>query len=129
MKLESLDPRINRADLPNEDGYSPQGNLDQWETFEVFHQTSRGSQHVHVGCVHAPNQELALLFAKEQYARRMKCVNLWVVLTANIHSSSYEDSDMFEPATDKSYREAFGYKNKHLIKKYKEERAQAEQKG
>ena len=124
MKIDSLDPRISRSDLPAGDEYTEQDTLDQWETYEVFHQKSRGTHHTHVGCVHAPNADIALLFAKEQYARRMKCVNLWVVRTAHISATSYEDSDMFEPATDKSYREAFGYKNKHLIKKYKEEQAQ-----
>jgi ring-1,2-phenylacetyl-CoA epoxidase subunit PaaB len=120
MKLDSLDPRIARADLPSEKEYTVKQDLDQWETYEVFHQKSRGMHHTHVGCVHAPSSEMALLFAKEQYARRMKCVNLWVVRTAHVHATSYDDADMFEPATDKSYREAFGYKNKHLIQQFQE---------
>lgn len=123
MKIDSLDPRISRADVPAENAYTVKKELDQWETFEVFHQKARGGQHIHVGCVHAPNADMALLFAKEQYARRMKCVNLWVVRTANVHASSYDDADMFEPATDKSYREAFGYKNKHLIQAFNEKQA------
>jgi len=123
MKNDSLDPRIARTDLPESGQPAAKTPLDQWETYEVFHQKARGAHHQHVGCVHASNPEMALLFAKEQYARRMKCVNLWVVRTSNVHATSYDDSDMFEPATDKSYREAFGYKNKHLIKKLKEERA------
>jgi ring-1,2-phenylacetyl-CoA epoxidase subunit PaaB len=122
MKLDSLDPRISRADLPTEAEYTPKQGLDQWETYEVFHQTSRGAQHVHVGSVHAPSADLAIIFAKEQYARRMKCVNLWVVRSGTIAATSYDDADMFDPATDKSYREAFGYKNKHLIQKFNEER-------
>ncbi|MBK9452293.1 MAG: 1,2-phenylacetyl-CoA epoxidase subunit B [Bacteroidetes bacterium] len=121
MKINSLDPRISRSDLPEENEYSPKVELDQFETYEVFHQTSRGAQHVHVGSVHAPNAELALIFAKEQYARRMKCVNLWVAKTSAISATSYDDSDMFEPALDKSYREAFGYKNKHIIQKFNAE--------
>lgn len=127
MKINSLDPRISRSELPTEQEYQPKGMLDQWETFEVFHQSSRGAQHIHVGSVHAPNADMALLFAKEQYARRMKCVNLWVVRTSQISATSYDDSDMFEPATDKSYREAFGYKNKHIIQKFKEENAASQQ--
>lgn len=123
MKKDSLDPRVNRVDLPKEEEFKPLDQLDQWQTFEVFHQKNRGAQHVHVGCVHAPTPEIALIFAKEQYARRMKCVNIWVAPSAAITASPYEDSDMFEPATDKSYREAFGYKNKHLIQKYKETKA------
>lgn len=115
-------------DLPEAEGYPEAKELDQWQTYEVFHQTSRGAQHQHVGSVHAPTEEMALVFAKEQYARRMKCVNLWIVKTSDIYVSEYEDADMFEPATDKSYREAFGYKNKEMIRKYKEEQGIAEKK-
>jgi ring-1,2-phenylacetyl-CoA epoxidase subunit PaaB len=121
MKIKSLDPRIARAEIPGEKEYAEKTELDQFQTWEVFHQKSRGTHHTHVGSVHAPNQEVAMLFAKEQYARRMKCVNLWVVKTKDIFVSSYDDADMFEPATDKSYREAFGYKNKDIIQKFKTE--------
>jgi ring-1,2-phenylacetyl-CoA epoxidase subunit PaaB len=101
------------------DAFAPLSDLDQWQTYEVFHQSNRGEQHKHVGIVHAPNAEMALLFAKEQYARRMKCVNLWVVKTTDVARTEYEDSDMFEPATDKSYRESFGYKEtRGLIDRY-----------
>lgn len=124
MKIESLDPRISRADLPEAEGFNPLQENDQWVTWEVFHQKNRGVHHTHVGCVHAPTAEIAMIFAKEQYARRMKCVNLWVVPTSAISATPYEDADMFEPATDKSYREAFGYKNKHLIQQFKEKQAQ-----
>lgn len=82
----------------------------QWELYEVFHQKARGEFHVHVGAVHANSPEMALILAKEQYARRMACVNLWVVRAADIRASDYADSDLFEHATDKSYREAYGYK-------------------
>ena len=78
--------------------------------FAVFRQETKNDPHVHVGDVHAPDAEMALVLAKEQYARRMACVNLWVVRAADIHASDYADSDMFAHATDKSYREAFGYK-------------------
>lgn len=115
--MKFLDPRINRLNLPKEynEGFEKAEALDQWQTYEVFHQKNRGEQHVHVGCVHAPNAELALLFAKEQYARRSKCSNLWVVKTADITPSRYEDEDIFVPAVDKSYREAYGYKVRPLI--------------
>ncbi len=123
MKIQSLDPRISRAELPAAEAYEEKKKLDQWETYEVFHQSVRGANHIHVGSVHAPNPEMAILFGKEQYARRMKCVNLWVVRTANVFTTPYEDADMFEPSTDKSYREAYAYKNKHMIRKIKEELA------
>ena len=82
----------------------------QWPVYEVFHQQARGEPHVYVGSVHAPDAEMALVLAKEQYARRQACVNLWVVPVEAITASEYEDADMFERHTDKSYRESWGYK-------------------
>lgn len=88
----------------------PQASGDsQWPIFEVFHQQTRGEPHVHVGAVHAADAETALLMAKEQFARRQACVNIWVVAAEDITATPYEDADIFEHGTDKSYREAFGY--------------------
>lgn len=123
MSLKSLDPRVSRMNLPESnpnEGFERQDSLNQWPTYEVFHQQSRGDQHVHVGIVHAPNPEIALALAKEQYARRMKCVNIWVVNSGDVFSTQYEDADIFEPATDKSYRESFGYNDTRAkIEEYK----------
>lgn len=91
--------------------------MDQdWPIFEVFHQQSRGEPHIYVGSVHAPDAEMALLLAKEQYARRQACVNLWVVPTTAITASKYEDADIFDRATDKSYRESWGYKTPRTVR-------------
>lgn len=64
---------------------------------------------MHVGSVHAPDAESALVLAKEQFGRRQACVNMWVVPAEAITATAYEDADMFEHGSDKSYREAFGY--------------------
>jgi ring-1,2-phenylacetyl-CoA epoxidase subunit PaaB len=93
----------------------------QWQLWEVFHQAKRGAAHTHVGSVHAPDADMALLLAKEQFARRQACVNLWVVPTDAIHATAYEDDDMFIHGTDKSYREAFGYKVRSRVRAAMEE--------
>ena len=93
----------------------------QWPVFEVFHQQARGEPHTHVGSVHATDPEMALLLAKEQFARRQACVNLWVVPTSAISATAYEDSDMFDHVTDKSYRESWGYQTPKTIRKEREE--------
>jgi ring-1,2-phenylacetyl-CoA epoxidase subunit PaaB len=120
---KSLDPRMNRIPLQDAAGFTPEPDMDHWQTYEVFHQKSRGDQHVHVGIVHAPNADMAILFAKEQYARRMKCVNLWVVRTADVIATEYEDEDMFMPGVDKGYREAYFYKTRDVIEDYKRSQA------
>ncbi|MFY0645056.1 MAG: 1,2-phenylacetyl-CoA epoxidase subunit B [Bacteroidia bacterium] len=117
--IESLDPRITRAAI-NYDGISPLENLDQFQTYEVFHQLKRGAQHVHVGIVHAPNPEMALLYAKEQYARRGQTTNIWVVPSVSVFATSYHDSDIFETTPEKIHRDPGTYKVMDRIQAFKE---------
>lgn len=119
--IKSLDPRVTREQIELDNQIAPLQDLDQWETYEVFHQKKRGDQHMHVGIVHAPNPEMALLFGKEQYGRRGITANIWVVKTANVFASEYEDQDIFETVPEKQYREAGGYKVMEKINKYKKE--------
>ncbi len=124
-KVRSLDPRINRLGIDDDlSRFEPEEPLEQWPTYEVFVQPSRGDQHQHVGAVHAPTPEMALVFAKEQFARRLKCANIWVVRTKDIYYTAYEDEDMFKPGVDKSYREAFGYKEtRKKIEQFKKQQS------
>jgi ring-1,2-phenylacetyl-CoA epoxidase subunit PaaB len=120
MSIKSLDPRITRAEIDVQAKIGHQENLDQWQTYEAFAQRKRGTHHEHVGSVHAPNAEMALLFAKEQYTRRGVCVNLWVAKTTDIYCTEYEDADIFESTEDKIHRDPESYKVMDRIKAYKE---------
>lgn len=95
----------------------------QWPVYEVFHQSKRGEPHIHVGSVHAPDPDMALMLARDQFARRLECVSLWVVRADHITATSYEDVEVwFQPATDKSYREAAGFRMADMIRKLEAER-------
>lgn len=120
MTIKSLDPRITRANIDESSNIGHLENLDHWQTYEVFAQVKRGMQHQHVGSVHAPNHELALMFGKEQYARRGTVVNLWVVKTVDVHATAYEDADIFELTAEKYHRDPESYKVMDRIKAYKE---------
>ena len=86
----------------------------QWDTYEVFHQTKKGDPHMYVGSVHAPDPQMALQMARDQFARRLKCVSIWVVNSKDITATDYQDDDFFAQVTDKSYRDpkAFGAPDK-----------------
>ena len=116
-----IDPRIKRLDLERNPEKVELTSNEDWVTFEVFHQRKRGEQHEHVGIVHASDAEMALIFAKEQYGRRLKCANLWVVKSSDIFSFSYDDEDMFATIPDKNYREASGFKVRDKINQFKKE--------
>ena len=78
--------------------------------WEVFVRARRGTSHVHVGTVHAPDAELAVQNARDLYTRRNEGVSLWVVPTSAIVASQPEDAaSLFEPAADKDYRHASHY--------------------
>lgn len=88
--LSSLDPRIARLGLPDAPPPPPdKPALDQFQTYEAFHQKKEGTAYTYVGPVHAPEADVAFLFAKEQYSRRFPCTGLWVVPTDAIRVSAY----------------------------------------
>jgi ring-1,2-phenylacetyl-CoA epoxidase subunit PaaB len=93
----SLDPRVQRV-VSDDQATVAFKEHDHFTTYQVFTQKKTGSQHEHVGIVHAPNPEMAMLFAKEQYARRGKIVGIWVVKTEDVFSTKHEDMDMFASA-------------------------------
>jgi len=120
-KIPIIDPRIKRLDLDSAQSFDKLEDLEEWGTYEVFHQKKRGDQHMHVGVVHAPDPEMALVFAKEQYGRRLHSANIWVVKTSEIYSLGYENEDMFETTPEKVYREASGYKLRDKINQFKKD--------
>ena len=121
MKQISLDPRMNRVNLPDESHTTVLEASDSFVTYEVFHQKKRGAQHTHVGIVHAPNPEMALVFAKEQFGRRGQTTNLWVVKSSEILATDYDDADIFDTTPEKQHREAAMYKTRDKIEKYQNE--------
>jgi len=119
MKINSLDPRISRAELDDESKIGELQGSEHFQTYEVFQQIKRGTHHQHVGNVHAPNAEMAMLFGKEQYCRRGAAVNLWVVKTADVFVTEYQDADIFETTEDKLYRDPNSYKVMDRINAFK----------
>ena len=92
-------------------------NDTQWETYEVFHQSRKGEPHEHVGAVHAPDPGMALQLARDQFARRLSCVSLWVVKSRDITMTDYQDQTFFARSTDKSYRDPKGFDSPEKIRR------------
>ncbi len=99
-QLKSLDPRISRLSIPDEfeSPYAKNAN-DQFATFEVFVQPKEDKSYQHEGIVHAPTEEMAFLFAKEQFSRRgTNCAGVWVIATDKIKVSPITENkeDIYE---------------------------------
>lgn len=63
----------------------------QWPRFEVFQQDRPERPHRNVGSVHAADAELALLNARDVFARRPNCVSLWVIPVDAIMSRTEQE--------------------------------------
>ena len=115
--MESLDPRVNRLDLKKIDEGEEQTNS-HLITWEVFHQDKKGRQAVHAGVVHASSPEMALVLAKEQFARRGKTSTLWVVKTSDVYTFGSDNEDIFETTPEKVFRDPAAYKVRDRIEKF-----------
>jgi ring-1,2-phenylacetyl-CoA epoxidase subunit PaaB len=87
---------------PAPGGPPPRG---EWPLYEVFVRGRRGLNHVHVGSLHAADDRMALLNARDLYTRRNEGVSIWVVRSDSIAASDPDEKDpFFAPAGDKVYR-------------------------
>jgi ring-1,2-phenylacetyl-CoA epoxidase subunit PaaB len=68
----------------------------QWPRFQVFLQEKVGDEYQDVGSVHAPDAEMALLNARDVFARRPDCSGLWVVSAALILSKTRSELQTWE---------------------------------
>ena len=81
------------------------GPQQEWPLYEVFVRGKRGLNHVHVGSLHAADDEMAVRNARDVYTRRNEGVSIWVVRSADITASSPDERDpLFAPNGDKVYR-------------------------
>jgi ring-1,2-phenylacetyl-CoA epoxidase subunit PaaB len=63
----------------------------QWPRFMVFQQEAEGKPFVHNGTVHAPDIDMALLNARDVFARRPLAVAMWVVPADLIFTQTREE--------------------------------------
>jgi ring-1,2-phenylacetyl-CoA epoxidase subunit PaaB len=92
----------------------------EYGVYEVFVQKTQMDHHVHVGSLLAPSPELALQTARENFLRRDRAVNLWVVPREHVYATPYE-GDFFAREMDRKYREVAGYtENGRLWRMFKE---------
>ena len=57
----------------------------EWPLWEVFIRGQHGLNHRHVGSLHAPDAEMAIMNARDVYTRRNEGVSIWVVPLGRDH--------------------------------------------
>ena len=67
----------------------------------------------HSGNVNAPDEELAMHYAREFYGRRQESNRLWGVAREAI--AELDDPDLLKPPFDRSFKKPGGYISKHKL--------------
>ncbi|WP_405103699.1 1,2-phenylacetyl-CoA epoxidase subunit PaaB [Oceanobacillus sp. FSL H7-0719] len=80
-----------------------------YQEFEVFSRKNSTAPMQHQFSLLAPNHEIALMIAKENFLRREATVDLWVVQRENITKISEEEKVALNRMDNKQYRETKGY--------------------
>jgi ring-1,2-phenylacetyl-CoA epoxidase subunit PaaB len=81
--------------------------------WEVFRQEDEGDPMIHAGNVNAPDEELAMHYAREFYGRRGESHRLWIVARDAI--TELDDPDLLKPPFDRSHKKPGGYLIKHKL--------------
>ena len=88
-----------------------------WPLYEVFVRGKRGINHVHVGSLHAPDDDMALRNARDLYTRRNEGVSIWVVPADAVTTSDPDAKGaFFESPAGKNYRHAVYYTKSEGVK-------------
>lgn len=116
MQLRDLIHPVESAPRFRERGYPSTVNEAATpgdRVWEVFRQESEGDPMIHGGNVRAPDEELALHYAREFYGRRQESHRLWVVPRDAI--VELDDPDLLQPPFDRSFKRPGGYIIKHKL--------------
>jgi ring-1,2-phenylacetyl-CoA epoxidase subunit PaaB len=109
------------------------GNTDAYETipdasdlseekvsYEIYHLTKRGKQHIHAGVVIASNPQEAMSQAKQQLKKDRITYNIWAIKTQDIRFTSTEEKDLWITLPEKKFRDASDYKGGDKLKEFLE---------
>ncbi|MDX2199185.1 MAG: hypothetical protein SF069_09470 [Phycisphaerae bacterium] len=113
--------RQNIPTGPSELHVDPSGDL---KAYEVFIQIERGRPHTHAGSLEAPDDAMALYYAREHYGRDQACVQVWVVPRTALLRTDYEKDLVFRN-TDQNYRFAKGYDVRPKWQKFRDKASDA----
>ncbi len=89
----------------------------QWPRYEVFQQARANQPLRNVGSVHAPDDELALLIARDVFVRRPDCHDLWVVHSDDILSRTAQELETTPPSSEHGSTESSAPSRFHVFQK------------
>lgn len=84
-------------------------SLDFYQEFEVFSRKSDTAPMQYQFSLLAPNHEIALVMAQENFMRRESVADIWVVKRSDIRKMTQEERETLKRLDNKDYRMTKGY--------------------
>ncbi|MGD7009543.1 1,2-phenylacetyl-CoA epoxidase subunit PaaB [Metabacillus sp. 84] len=94
------------------------GRTEFFEVFEVFSKRTASAAMQYQFSLLAPNHELAIVMAQENFMRREPVTDIWVVKRTDIRKMTEEERESLARLDNKDYRTTKGYG--YLKKKWRE---------
>lgn len=89
------------------------------ESYEIYHLTKRGKQHIQAGTVQARNPQHAMIAAKEKLGHKT-VYNIWAIRSADIRFATDGEKDLWLTLPEKKFRDAAEYKGGDKLKSFLE---------
>ena len=89
----------------------------QWPRYEVFQQARANQPLRNAGSVHAPDDELALLIARDVFVRRPDCHDLWVIRGDDILSRTAQELETTPPPGEHGSTQSITRQRVHVFQK------------
>lgn len=89
-----------------------------YKEFEVFSKRTPTSAFQHQFCLLAPNEDIAMVMAQENFMRREPVADIWIVKREDIRSLAPDEREIVSRLDNKDYRTAKGYG--YLRKKWRQ---------
>lgn len=88
-------------------------------SFEIYHLSKRGKQHVHAGTVQAGSHEEAMSEARKTLSTKT-VYNIWAIRQSDIRFTTKEEQDLWTTLPEKRFRDAADYKGGDKLKNFLE---------
>jgi ring-1,2-phenylacetyl-CoA epoxidase subunit PaaB len=89
-----------------------------YQEYEVFSKRTPSASFQHQFSLLAPNEEMAIVMAQENFMRREPVYDIWVVNRTHIRGLDHEEKSILNRLDNKDYRNTKGYG--YLKKKWRD---------
>ena len=89
-------------------------------SYEIYHLSKRGKQHVHAGTVQAVTPQEAMYEAKKTLKNDKITFNVWAIRASDIRYTTPEEKELWLTLPEKKFRDAADYKGGDKLKEFLE---------